>query len=129
MISTSTRGIRNVNVVQASASTEWNRTKRKGTRIMNGNHIQRLKHFGIIATCVTTLSVLSAQTRTNPTVPRNNPSVPGNTNPSNPNAPGNSTGLANGNNPSVPGNTNPSNASGSGNNATLSNGNHPSVPG
>ena len=53
---------------------------------MNGNHIQRLKYFGIIATCVTTLSVLSAQTRRNPTVPRNNPSVPSNTNPSNPNA-------------------------------------------
>src|SRR5437868_851562 len=114
-----------------------NRTTRKGTQMTNGNHIQRLKYFGTIAICLTVVSVLLAQTRTNPTVPRNNPplgnannpSVPGNTNPSNPNASGNNAGLANGNNPSVPGNTNPNNASGSGNNAALSNGNNPSVPG
>ena len=44
---------------------------------MKENHVQRMKCFGIIATCVTALSVLSAQTSTNP-------SVSGNTNPNNP---------------------------------------------
>jgi hypothetical protein len=94
--------------------------------IMKGNHMKRIKFFGIITTCVAALSVLSAQTKPSnpsvpgnnpPHVPGNNPSVPGN-NP--PHVPGNTNpSLPSGNNPSLPGNTNPS----------LPNGNNPSLPG
>jgi hypothetical protein len=111
-------------------SNRLEQSEEEGIWTMNGNHVQRMKCLGIIASCVMAVSVLSAQTRAKPRVPGNNPSVPANTNPGNATAPGNNAGLASGNNPSVPGNTNPSNASAPGNNAAgLANGNNPSVPG